>query len=112
MNLIRSILNLLKAKLAEGKKLSPEEYEYYQLEVNRFTVDIDWMPRVVMIAKNAFVWLHQLSKKYGREIKTLDQIPDNELDTLARWNFTALWLIGIWERSSCIKKNKADDGKS
>ncbi len=96
----------LKSKLKEGKKLSPEEFEYYQLEVNRFTVDIDWMPRVVMIAKNAFVWLHQLSKKYGREIKRLDEIPDVELDTLARWNFTALWLIGIWERSSASRKIK------
>ncbi len=96
----------LKAKMAEGKKLSPEEYEYYQLEVNRFTVDIDWMPRVVMIAKNAFVWMHQLTKKYGCEIKRLDEIPDLELDTLARWNFTALWLIGIWERSSASRKIK------
>jgi glycosidase len=96
----------LKAKLAAGRKLSPEEYEYYQLEVKRFTEDIDWMPRVVMIAKNAYVWLFQLSKKYGREIKTLDQIPDEELDRLARWNFTALWLIGIWERSSASRKIK------
>jgi glycosidase len=96
----------LKSKLKEGKKLSPEEFEYYQLEVNRFTVDIDWMPRVVMIAKNAFVWMHQLTKKYGREIKRLDEIPDAELDTLARWNFTALWLIGIWERSSASRKIK------
>ncbi len=96
----------LKAKMGEGKNLSPEEFEYYQLEVNRFTVDIDWMPRVVMIAKNAFVWMHQLSKKYSREIKTLDQIPDAELDNFARWNFTALWLIGIWERSSASQKIK------
>ena len=96
----------LKERLAEGKKLSPEEFEYYQLEVNRFTDDIDWMPRVVMIAKNAFVWMHQLSKKYGRKIKRLDEIPDEELDNLARWNFTALWLIGIWERSSASRKVK------
>lgn len=96
----------LKSKLAEGRKLSPEEYEYYQLETKRFTEDLDWMPRVVMIAKNAYVWLFQLSQKYGREIKTLDQIPDEELDRLARWNFTALWLIGIWERSSASRKIK------
>jgi glycosidase len=96
----------LKLKLTEGKKLSPEEVEYYQLEVNKFTVDIDWMPRVVMIAKNAFVWMHQLTNKYGKEIKRLDEIPDIELDTLARWNFTALWLIGIWERSSASQKIK------
>ena len=96
----------LKQKLMEGKKLSPEEYEYYQLEVNRFTVDVDWMPRVVMIAKNAFVWMHQLTNKYGREIKRLDEIPDAELDSFAQWNFTALWLIGIWERSSASRKIK------
>ncbi len=96
----------LRAKLAAGKKLSPEEYEYFQLETKRFTDDLDWMPRVVMIAKNAFVWMHQLTKKYGREIKTLDQIPDEELDNFARWNFTALWLIGIWERSSASRKIK------
>lgn len=96
----------LKLKLAEGRKLSPEEYEYYQFETKRFTEDLDWMPRVVMIAKNAYVWLFQLSQKYGREIKTLDQIPDEELDRLARWNFTALWLIGIWERSSASRKIK------
>ena len=96
----------LKAKMAEGKKLSPEEYEYYQLEVKRFTDDLDWMPRVVMLAKNAFVWMFQLSQKYGREIKTLDQIPDEELDRIAKWNFTALWLIGIWERSSASRKIK------
>lgn len=96
----------LKTKLAAGKKLSPEEYEYYQLEVKRFTDDLDWMPSVVMIAKNAFVWLFQLSQKYNREIRTLDQIPDEELDRLSRWNFTALWLIGIWERSTASRKIK------
>jgi glycosidase len=96
----------LKAKLAAGKALSEYESQYYQLEVKRFTDDLDWMPRVVMIAKNAFVWLHQLSLKYGKEIKRLDEIPDQELDLLARWNFTALWLIGIWERSSASRKIK------
>jgi glycosidase len=64
------------------------------------------MPKVVMIAKNAFVWLHQLSAKYKRDISRLDQIPDEELDQLARWKFTSLWLIGIWERSPASKKIK------
>ncbi len=75
-------------------------------EPERFTRDTDWMPRVVMIAKNVYVWLDQVSKKYQRRIKTLDQIPDEELDQLARWNFNGLWLIGIWERSSASKKIK------
>lgn len=96
----------LKKKLEEGKKLTDSEYQYYQLELERFTEDTDWMPKVVMIAKNAYVWLFQLSKKYAREIRRLDQIPDEELDQLARWNFTSLWLIGIWERSTASKKIK------
>jgi glycosidase len=75
-------------------------------EPERFTADIDWMPKVVVIAKNTYVWLDQLSKKYSRFIKTLDQIPDEELDQLARWNFNGLWLIGIWERSNASKRIK------
>jgi len=59
-----------------------------------------------MIAKNVFVWMNQLSKKYHRSITLLDQIPDEELDQLARWNYNALWLIGIWERSSASRKIK------
>jgi glycosidase len=75
-------------------------------EPEKFTRDIDWMPRVVVIAKNVYVWMDQLSKKYQRYIRTLDQIPDEELDQLAQWNFNGLWLIGIWERSGASKKIK------
>ena len=57
------------------------------------------MPRLVLIAKSTYVWLDQLSRTYGRDIRTLDAIPDEELDTLARWGVTGLWLIGLWERS-------------
>ncbi len=96
----------LRARLLAGEHLSPEELLYYQTEYEKFSTDIDWMPRVVMLAKNVHVWLDQLSKKYNLSITRLDQIPDEELDLLARWNFTALWLIGIWERSSASRKIK------
>ena len=75
-------------------------------EPERFSPDRDWMPRLVLIAKNTFVWLDQLSKKYQRTIAHLDQIPDEELDTLARRGFTGLWLIGLWERSRASQKIK------
>ncbi|MEG8946048.1 alpha-amylase family glycosyl hydrolase [Rosettibacter firmus] len=75
-------------------------------EPEQFTLDTDWMPNVIMIAKNTYVWLDQLSKKYQREIRRLDQIPDEELEQLSRWGFNALWLIGIWERSSASRKIK------
>ncbi|MBN1349022.1 alpha-amylase, partial [candidate division KSB1 bacterium] len=72
----------------------------------RFSPDSEWMPRVVMIAKNTYVWLDQLSKKYRRKIHRLDQVPDEELDLLGRWGFTSLWLIGLWERSIASKRIK------
>ncbi len=68
-------------------------------EVERFSQDLDWMPRVVLMAKSTYVWLDQLSRAYGRPIWRLDQIPDEELDRLHRAGFTGLWLIGLWERS-------------
>ena len=102
----------LRERLMAGEHLSPEELLYYQTEYEKFTRDIDWMPRVVMLAKNVHVWLDQLSKKYQRSITRLDQIPDEELDRLAKWNFTSLWLIGIWERSTASKKIKNLTGNS
>jgi glycosidase len=76
-----------------------EEYE-------RFTADRHWMPRLVLIAKSTHVWLDQLSKTYNRTISRLDQIPDEELDKLAHFGFTGLWLIGLWERSRASRKIK------
>ncbi len=99
---------LLKQQLgSQGKFITIDDVSNsYLFEEEQFTEDTDWMPRVVMIAKNAFVWLDQLSKKYGYLITTLDRIPDAELDTLNRWHYNALWLIGVWERSPASKKVK------
>ncbi len=75
-------------------------------EIERYSQDRDWMPRLVMIAKSTYVWLDQLSKKYKRSITRLDQIPDEELDRLAKWGFSGLWLIGLWERSRASRRIK------
>ena len=80
--------------------------EIEQDEPEAFSDDRDWMPRVVMLAKNAYVWLEQLCRKYSKSITTLDQVPDEELDELAAQGFSALWLIGLWERSRASKKIK------
>jgi glycosidase len=79
-------------------------YDYTEYE--RFSQDKDWMPRLVLIAKNSYVWLDQLSKKYQRAIKALDQIPDEELEILKQRGITGLWLIGLWERSLASQKMK------
>ncbi len=83
-------------------------YDFRKLEgeIERFSPDRDWMPNVVLMAKNSYVWLDQLSKKYQIHIRHLDQIPDEELDELSRWGFTGLWLIGLWERSKASQRIK------
>jgi glycosidase len=84
---------------SEGVPAVVIEFTGLEFEPERFSPDRDWMPHLVLMAKNSYVWLDQLSKKYKRPITRLDQIPDEELDTLARWGLTGLWLIGLWERS-------------
>lgn len=75
-------------------------------EYEAFSADVEWMPRTVMMAKTVYVWLDQLSRQYGRGIHRLDDVPDEELDLLARRGFNALWLIGLWERSKASRNIK------
>jgi hypothetical protein len=75
-------------------------------EPERFSSDSAWMPKLVLIAKSTHVWLDQLSRRYGREIRTLDAIPDEELDRFAHLGITGLWLIGLWERSNASQRIK------
>jgi len=82
------------------------DYSSLENEYERFSPDQEWMPRTILMAKSTLVWLFQLSQKYGRELTRLDQIPDEELDELARRGFTGLWLIGLWERSRASKTIK------
>ncbi|MDK9716428.1 MAG: alpha-amylase family glycosyl hydrolase [Trichlorobacter sp.] len=79
---------------------------YDQPEYEAFSADADWMSNVVMMAKMTHVWLDQLSRTYARPVTRLDQVPDAELDRLAAWGFTGLWLIGLWERSSASQRIK------
>ncbi|MGV9171098.1 MAG: alpha-amylase family glycosyl hydrolase [Promethearchaeia archaeon] len=107
-NMILTALDLISEEerlrgLGPGKA---RVYEYDVSEIENYTADKEWMPKVVMIAKNTYVWLHQLSKKYGRSIKKLNEIPDEELDKLRDWGFNALWLIGVWERCQASKQIK------
>ena len=93
---------------AEGPTFGPAAAD----EPEAFSSDSAWMPRVVLIAKSTYVWLDQLSRSHGRDIRTLDAIPDAELDELARWGVTGLWLIGLWERSSASERIKRMRGNA
>ncbi len=116
-NLLRllSSLDLIKEEeIAELRRMAfwgrapAEVYEFLGMEEEpeRFSFDLDWMPKLVLMAKNVYVWLHQLSRKYRCSIYRLDQIPDEELNLFARRGFTGLWLIGVWERSLASKRIK------
>jgi glycosidase len=91
--------------------VEPPDYRVLAETGERYSADREWMPRLVLLAKNAHVWLAQLSRQYGFEMTTLDGIPDEELQRLASWGFSGLWLIGVWERSRAserIKKRMGD----
>ncbi len=79
-------------------------------EPEQFSRDLDWMPNVVLIAKHTAVWLDQLGRRYGRNITSLNDIPDEALDELAHRGFNALWLIGIWKRSQASQRIKQMTG--
>ena len=101
--------------LADGtrRRRYAADYQAPLNEYEAFSADQAWMPTVVLIAKNTYVWLEQLSKKYRRHIYRLDQIPDEELQLLASRGITGLWLIGLWERSTAsriIKRLRGNSG--
>ena len=112
LDLIREEQVAEERKRAHWERGPAQVYDFSRMESEseRFSPDLDWMPRVVLMAKNVYVWLDQLSRKYQRPLHRLDQIPDEELDVLARWGFSGLWLIGLWERSPASKQIKQGMG--
>jgi len=66
--------------------------------------DRDWMRDTVLVAKQAYVWLHQLG------VSGLDEIPDAALEALASRGISGLWLIGLWERSPASRTIKRRNG--
>jgi len=99
-----------------GRRAGPQQWpspaggsevpEFNPYEYERFSSDTAWMPEAVMIAKSTYVWLAQLSRQYGRDIRKLDEIPEAELQTLRDRGIDTLWLIGVWERSRASKTIK------
>ncbi len=95
----------------DGGPPETPSFEGLDAEPEAFSADTEWMPRVVLQAKATHVWLEQLSRRHEREVRTLDQIPDEALDALASLGITGLWLIGLWQRSAAsaeIKRRRGD----
>lgn len=57
---------------------------------------------------NSLNWLNELSAKYKKEIN-LARVPDEELVSIQRHGFNAVWMMGVWQRSlKAIEINKRD----
>jgi glycosidase len=52
---------------------------------------------------NTRVWLTELSKTLGRPA-TLDDVPDAELDRLARTGFDWIWLLSVWRTGAAAQQ--------
>jgi glycosidase len=58
-----------------------------------------WPKHPIIYEINTWVWLNELSRRYKKSI-TLDSIPDSEWDAIADLQVDAVWLMGVWERST------------
>jgi glycosidase len=47
---------------------------------------------------NTWVWISELSLRTGTSVD-LGTVPADEWDTIAKFGFDAVWLMGVWERS-------------
>jgi hypothetical protein len=62
-----------------------------------------WRKYPTVYEINTWVWLGELSRAGGRRV-TLGDVPQDELEKLARLGFDAVWLMGVWERSLAARQ--------
>ena len=55
---------------------------------------------------NTRVWLTELSERLGRHA-TLDDIPDAELDRLAKIGFDWVWFLSVWQTGRAAQRVSA-----
>ena len=72
--------------------------------------DSPWMRELVLLAKIVPVWLAELSRRLGRGIDRLDEIPEEEIARIAGFGVNGIWLVGLWQRSAASARIKALTG--
>src|SRR5688572_17060232 len=63
-----------------------------------------WPDKLFIYEINTWVWLNTLSRQYQQTI-TLDNIPDDALDSVAKPAIDIIWLMGVWKRSDYARRN-------
>ena len=61
-----------------------------------------WKANPIIYEINTWVWLNQLSGEYNRPI-TLANVPAQEVEALASWQFDVVWLMGLWHRGPATR---------
>jgi hypothetical protein len=57
-----------------------------------------WPRYPTMYEINTWIWLFELSQKYGKNVD-LSSVPSAEWDAIAACGFDSVWFMGVWERS-------------
>ncbi len=65
---------------------------------------LGWPTKPFIYEINTSVWLNNLSKRYGHPI-TFANVPDEVINELAAYNVDAIWLMGVWQRSTAAQKS-------
>ncbi|AEJ60307.1 alpha amylase catalytic region [Spirochaeta thermophila DSM 6578] len=65
----------------------------------------------VVLVKRLPLWFFHLSVGYQRPVRSLRDVPEEELERISSRGITFLWLIGVWERSKASKRLKELMGK-
>ena len=72
-----------------------------------------WQRYPTIYEINTWIWLTDLSQRYQRAVD-LSSVPAAEWDAIAGYGFDAVWLMGVWERSTAgiaiASQNKALQG--
>jgi 1,4-alpha-glucan branching enzyme len=55
-------------------------------------------PQAAIYEVPVLPWLYDLGRRQGRPLR-LDEVPEQEWDSLAALGLDAVWLMGVWERS-------------
>ena len=58
-----------------------------------------WPTYPTLYEINTWIWLSELSQKYGRKVD-LASVPSAEWDDLGAYGFDAVWFMGVWQRSA------------
>jgi len=81
--------------IPQGAASEREDYDYPDLRT--IPPDADWMANVGNARQMTYVCSTSFPVNTSAHPPPSTKLPTRNWDILARWGFTALWLIGLWD---------------